>query len=409
MVLSFQIYFASSLNTNQLDMEIKQIKVNNFKSLVDFELPLDKFSCLVGLNGSGKSTVLQCFDFLSQQVKGNLTGWLEKWQWKASDLNSKLTAKQNIDFEIVLRHANHFDVNWKASFNYRTLRCTSELIQWNKKLIFEVKNGKYRILSLNEQNSKEPKTIDFDYQGSLISQIKPSQLTQEILALKKYFEGLHTLSLLEPEYLKKQTRQQASLGLGGEGLSAFLYHLEENDRDFIQEKIAQIYPSIKQFNVSQMRSGFKKLIIQEQFKETTLEIESRHIADGFLRLLAVFAQLSQEQNFLLLDEIENGINPERIEFLTDTLVNARPQVLITTHSPMVLNYLEDEIAKSSVVYLYKTQNGATQAVRLFDLPSMRQKLKFMGPGEVYDDTLLTQLVEEINDSVQKHETMSRGV
>jgi len=118
----------------------------------------------------------------------------------------------------------------------------------------------------------------------------------------------------------------------------------------------------------------KKLIIQEQFKETTLEIESRHIADGFLRLLAVFAQLSLTQSFLLFDEIENGINPELIEFLMDTLVETRPQMLITTHSPMVLNYLEDNIAIKGVTYLYKEQNGATQAVRLFDIPSLHEKL-----------------------------------
>lgn len=45
-------------------MKITHIKVDNFKSLVDFNLPLAKFSCLVGLNSSGKSTVLQFFDFL---------------------------------------------------------------------------------------------------------------------------------------------------------------------------------------------------------------------------------------------------------------------------------------------------------------------------------------------------------
>lgn len=98
---------------------------------------------------------------------------------------------------------------------------------------------------------------------------------------------------------------------------------------------------------------------------------------------------------MLFDEIENGINPELIEFLIDTLVETRPQMLITTHSPMVLNYLEDNIAIKGVTYLYKEQNGATQAVRLFDIPSLREKLTVMGPGEVYDDTLLTQLVEEI--------------
>jgi predicted ATPase len=375
-------------------MKLKKIKVNNFKSLVDFECPLDKFNCLVGLNGSGKSTVLQSFDFLSQQVKGDIKGWLEKRQWKPTDLNSKLASKQNIHFEVLLRHANRFDVNWSARFNCRTLRCTSERIHWDQNLIFEVKNGEYRIQSLNEQKSREP--IRFDYQGSLMSQIKESQLTPEILELKKFFEGLLTLDLLEPELLKIPTRSASkSLGLGGKGLSAFLHDLEKMERDFIFKKISRCYPTLKQFNVSQMHSGLKKLIIQEQFKETTFEIESRHIADGFLRLLAVFAQLSLAQNFLLLDEIENGINPELIEFLMDILVEARPQVLVTSHSPMVLNYLEDDIAVKGVVYLYKAPNGATQAVRLFDIPSLREKLTVMGPGEVYDDTLLAQLVEEI--------------
>jgi len=70
-------------------MKIKQVKVNNFKSLVDFELSLTHFNCLVGLNGAGKSTLLQFFDFLFQLVKGDIKGWLEKRHWNKSDLNSK--------------------------------------------------------------------------------------------------------------------------------------------------------------------------------------------------------------------------------------------------------------------------------------------------------------------------------
>jgi predicted ATPase len=87
-------------------MKIQHIKVDNFKSLVNFELPLAKFSCLVGLNSSGKSTVLQFFDFLSQQVRGDLSGWLKKRQWESSDLNSKLTHKRNISFEVLLLHVD---------------------------------------------------------------------------------------------------------------------------------------------------------------------------------------------------------------------------------------------------------------------------------------------------------------
>ena len=86
---------------------------------------------------------------------------------------------------------------------------------------------------------------------------------------------------------------------------------------------------------------------------------------------------------MLLDEIENGINPEIIEFLVDELVESTPQVLITTHSPMVLNYLEDEVAIAGIIYIYKNQIGATQAIRLFDIPRMQEKLTVMGAGEVY--------------------------
>ncbi|OAD21575.1 hypothetical protein THIOM_002652, partial [Candidatus Thiomargarita nelsonii] len=42
---------------------IREFHINNFKSLVNFKFQLDKFTCLIGLNGSGKSTILQALDF----------------------------------------------------------------------------------------------------------------------------------------------------------------------------------------------------------------------------------------------------------------------------------------------------------------------------------------------------------
>ncbi|MDD4837176.1 MAG: ATP-binding cassette domain-containing protein [Synergistales bacterium] len=45
---------------------IKSISIKKFKSLVDMELELSDFTCLIGLNGSGKSTVLQAIDFIGQ-------------------------------------------------------------------------------------------------------------------------------------------------------------------------------------------------------------------------------------------------------------------------------------------------------------------------------------------------------
>jgi predicted ATPase len=423
-------------------MKIKSIKVDNFKSLVNFDLPLAKFSCLVGLNGSGKSTVLQFLDFLSQQFRGDLNGWLKNRQWEPSDLNSKLTRKHNISFEIVLSHNTVRDIEveivWSASFNRKTLRCTSEQVNFKTikaensttslQLIFDkktrsllkVEDGNYFVSTSNGivrevtvSHGSSPHLIlnqtdeivlsggiPFKYQGSVMSQIKESQLPGELRELKKFFIDLQTLDLLAPELLRQRTRYaNNSLGLGGEKLSAFLHEIGQAKRVSIQAKLSKIYPSFRRLDILSLRFGWKSLTVQEQFGDTIVKTEARHVADGFLRMLAVFAQLSKEQSFLLLDEIENGVNPELIEFLIDELVGASPQVLITTHSPMVLNYLEDDIAIEGVIYIYKAKNGATQAIRLFDIPSMREKLTVMGAGEVYEDTSLTQLNEEIIGSL----------
>ena len=335
-------------------MKIKHIQVDNFKSLINFELSLAKFSCLVGLNGSGKSTVLQFFDFLSQQVRGDLSGWLKKRQWEASDLNSKLTTKRNISFEILLTLDPNIEIKWSASFNRHTLYCTTEYVLWNNTTILKVEDGEYQIRNLpgvtrtsSEWGKKHQEKgvlfeaviqsgwdskIVFDYQGSLLSGIRESQLTQELLELKKFFINLHALDLLAPELLRQRTRDAGnSLGLGGEKLSAFLHEIGEVKRVSIQAKLAKVYPRFRHLDILSLRSGWKSLTVQEQFGDTIVKTEARHVADGFLRMLAVFAQLSKEQSFLLLDEIENGVNPELIEFLVDELVKSAPQVLITTH------------------------------------------------------------------------------
>jgi predicted ATPase len=373
---------------------IKHIEVRNFKSLVDFKLPLAKFSCLVGLNSAGKSTVLQCLDFLSQQVKGDIEGWLQSRQWQVGDLNSKLTGKQNISFAMRLVHQDGFEIIWEGNFNRQTLRCTLEIVVWNNEILLVVVDGTYTVA----KDSQKQK-IAFDYQGSLLSQLRESQLPAELLEFKQFMKGLHALDLLNPELLRQRARVGGdSLGLGGEKLSAFLAEINEGQRQGILDRMRKIYPQFQQFDVAALKSGWKKLTVRELFGEVIVSTEARHVADGFLRMLAVFAQLSKEQSFLLLDEIENGVNPELIEFLVNELVAARSQVLVTTHSPLVLNYLTDEVAIAGVVYLYKNLQGATQAIKLFDIPSMAEKLTVMGAGEVYEDTLLTQLNAEILES-----------
>lgn len=386
---------------------IKNIYIDNFKSLIDFELELTSFICLVGLNGAGKSTVLQALDFISQQMRGEIKEWLVERQWRSSDIGSKLTTKKNIAIEIELESAVYGPIKWEASFNRQSLRCTTEEAWFGDLRVLKVEDGE---LFTNKTTKKygvrlEKSTIVFNYQGSILSQLKYEQLAPGLQVLKESLANIRSLDLLSPEHLRQRTRDSAGhLGLGGQKLSAFLHEQGVDARQRLLTKLQTVYPQLASIDTRSLRSGWKHLDITEQFAQKPLKTPARHVNDGLLRLLAVLSQLASDEQFLLFDEIENGINPELVEFLVDALVESEHQVMVTTHSPVILNYLEDDVAKQGVVYLYKNTKGATQAIRLFDIPSLAEKLRFMGPGEAFIDTYLTELESEIQAIDQQEDT-----
>ena len=380
-------------------LRIRSLEVNNFKSLVDFELTLAKFSCLIGLNGVGKSTILQFIDFLSQLVRGDMKGWLDERQWKPRDLKSKLSAKKNVEFCVRFHDAKGKPAGrWEAHYNPGSGRCTWERIDMLD-FVLETTSDEVRLLKVNDRfpNEKDWKSsINFDYEGSILSSLKESLLPQSVLDCKQFFKAAESLDMLTPERLRQRTRDaNGSLGHGGRNLSAFLFDLGASGQGELVKQLKRAYPQLRQIFVKSIRSGWKQLHAREMFGDIKLWTEARHINDGLLRLLAILAEMASTHSMILFDEIENGINPEVVEFVIDILVKAKQQVLVTTHSPMILNYLEDDQAKKGVIYLYKTAQGYTRSIPFFSIPSLKKKLTVMGPGEAFVDTNLTQLAEEI--------------
>lgn len=375
---------------------IKNIRIQNFKSLLDFEIELAKFTCLVGLNGCGKSTVLQSMDFIAQLVRGDITGWLKKRQWDSGDLNSKLSNKLNIDFDVTVELQSVGTLKWSGSFNRIKLNCTSEQISLNDKPLLRVEAGQYTLHESSGNQRADRTKIVFDYEGSILSTLKESQLPRAIHDLKIAMSKIHSLDLLSPELLRSRNREaDGQLGLGGERLSAFIHESGPELKKALLQRLRSVYPQLDTIETSALKSGWKQLDVLEHFKGQLIKTSARHMNDGMLRLMAIFSQLQSDPQFLLFDEIENGINPELIEFLVDQLVTSKHQVMVTTHSPVIINYMDDQTAREGLIYLYKTPEGSTQSVRLFDVPSLAKKLEFMGPGEAFVDTNLLELYDEI--------------
>jgi predicted ATPase len=387
-------------------VRIKSIHVENFKSLVDFDLDTPKFTCLIGLNGSGKSTVLQFIDFLAQQMRGNIDEWLAARGWKAGELKSKLSTRKTIDFRVIFDSGNpDLPVRWRATFNPQQLRCTSEEIDVEGARL-SVSEGKLSVessgTSSSHGNGLERSAIPFKYQGSVLSQLQDRRVGPELIEFRDVVSKIHSLDMLSPHYLRQRTRESAgSIGLGGQKLAAFLHELGTRQRRDLLKRLRDAYPHLTDLHAKSLRSGWKQLEITEKYRGEgsglfpSMTTEAHHINDGMLRLVAILAELISDHPFLLFDEIENGINPELVEFVLDALVTAEKQVMVTTHSPMILNYLNDATAADGVVYLYKTNEGHTKSIRFFSIPSLKKKLAVMGPGEAFVDTNLIELATEI--------------
>ena len=105
-----------------------------------------------------------------------------------------------------------------------------------------------------------------------------------------------------------------------------MYELGPIGRKALAKRLKRAYPLLDRVYAKSLRSGWKQLLAAEMFGDVRLWTEARHLNDGLLRLIAILAEIISEHSFVLFDEIENGINPELVEFVIEILVNAAQQV-----------------------------------------------------------------------------------
>jgi predicted ATPase len=101
-----------------------------------------------------------------------------------------------------------------------------------------------------------------------------------------------------------------------------------------------------------------------------LEIPSWMASDGTLRLLAltVPAYLPKFEGVYLIEEPENGIHPQAVETVYQSLCSVyEAQILLATHSPVILSMADAK----DVLCFKKTAEGASDIVRGDEHPELR--------------------------------------
>ena len=105
-------------------------------------------------------------------------------------------------------------------------------------------------------------------------------------------------------------------------------------------------------------------------------LTARILSDGTLRIAALATALlgDDSQKTLVIEEIENGINPTRAELVLRLIDSATKvagkQVIATTHAPVLLDFLTDELRESTLIVGWDGENDTSIVTALNKLPGL---------------------------------------
>ena len=193
---------------------IEEVRIDNFKSLVDFSIKLGPFACLIGLNGAGKSTVLQALGFIGSFFKPmGVQSWLSQRNWEISDTATKLSSKKNLTVSVAMQIDGRRIV-WKGSFNRVKVCCTTEslLDDESGSEIFSVSSGSMLAVHMTGPGTNQSGIWPIKYQGSLLSVVDAGDLAPVIQRARGLLAGLTALDLMIPQSLRASSRKAFASG-----------------------------------------------------------------------------------------------------------------------------------------------------------------------------------------------------
>lgn len=113
------------------------------------------------------------------------------------------------------------------------------------------------------------------------------------------------------------------------------------------------------------------------------------LSDGTLRFAALTAAFFQPDmpQTMVLEEIENGIHPSRLRLLVELLKarssKDRPQVMASTHSPVIVDWLTSEDLDHCFLCRHDEESGVSVVQPLSTLPRLKEIVKQQPAGELF--------------------------
>lgn len=378
--------------------------VQNFKCLRDVEVAFGPFTVLIGLNDSGKSSILDALRMLGRTVvepisaifKGDDDRRLLAWKGGARS-GAALPITWSVELGSLERRSWRYTMQLGGS-----LEIHEHVVSYEKEPPVEA-----RVSSRDQTELSEMIHHMFPgVSGLIVPEVSDDGGSRAFpftdFAIDHEREMLELARApryrLNPDALRSPAvpTPDAVLSATGDNLAAVLDRLITGpDRSAIarlEQALHEAVPTLRGIALRTVdgKSGAKSLefVLSTGTKGPPVTIPCAHASDGAMLLTAFLAlAFSDQPGLILIEEPENGLHLSRLQSVVDmlrkisegALGNPPRQVIITTHSPLLLNYTRPE----EVRIVRRDLEKGTLVTPMSDVPDVDELLGEFGAGELW--------------------------
>jgi predicted ATPase len=355
---------------------LEKVAFKNFLALRDVEVDLEPFTVIVGPNACGKSTLLEGIHRICK-VKNR--SFLVLVSRKVKVHNQK---SLNDDLDEILSSNATREINFFAKSTKPNGEVSATFAYFPK----DAEGWKIKIQNYPFQDL-------FEIYGDPDTKALP-----ESIFIKPDGSRMNLASY--------SPAQNPYLESDGAGLATFCSYLQSEvpeTFEIIQKSLKLIIPNIKRFKIKRERVDrinwintippsihqLEESVIGEKLVfdfESSLNIPADFVSEGTLISLALLAATAgaTDNQIVLLDDIERGLHPRAIKDLISQLralqqLNPGLQIVATTHSPYLLDYLEPQEIRVATM----GDDGGMRIAPLTSHPEYERWKDAMAPGEFW--------------------------
>ncbi|MCP4111649.1 MAG: ATP-binding protein [Desulfobacteraceae bacterium] len=388
---------------------IRELFIENYKSVQKLEMELGRFTVLVGENGCGKTNILESVALCSAAANYKLDNeFLVSRGIRVTDdprFMRALFNKENItkeikiclkersgkSFQCLLQNDNKPYSKW---VNKEDEPCDidKQFIEVSKHSFIRLFENEFEKYVANEPDTCFSENVAHLKKG-IKSRLELIKETAEdfyhsfchIIMLINAVPRLHKFLVFSPEknFLRtfEKQGQIRPLGVKGEGLFKLLKVISSDVKkerfDEIKEML-RLTGWLKDIEIPQDSPFNEKVVlIKDRYLDESLDfIDQKNSSEGFMFLLFYFTLFisNKTPDFFAIENIDASLNPKLCSRIIKELVRLAEkydkQVIVTTHNSAVLDGLNIDIDNQRLFVIYRNESGSTEAKRIFkqDIP-----------------------------------------